>query len=81
MTVFDLDGNGDIVDLKMVAFEPLKQVREVRGLLTNLVAEANPSEAYIRAILPDEGALVEPMAQLIPFYPNILQTMREKNMT
>ena len=80
MTVFDLDGRGQVVDLKSVEFKPLRQVREARGLLHDLVdeAKANPSDDYIRAILLDEGALIEPAAQLRPFYPNILQTLREK---
>lgn len=80
MTVFDLDGGGQIAGLKTVDFEPLRQVREVRGLLKDLVADAktNPSHDYIRAILLDEGALIEPAAQLRPHYPNILQTLREK---
>ncbi|ABI93346.1 exonuclease SbcCD subunit D (plasmid) [Roseobacter denitrificans] len=80
MTVFDLDGQGQVVNLKTVDFEPLRQVREVRGLLEDLVSEAkaNPSDDYIRAILLDDGALIEPAAQLRPHYPNILQTLREK---
>jgi len=80
MTVFDLDGSGQVVDLRAVEFEPLRPVREVRGLLDDLVADAkaNPSEDYIRAILLDEGALIEPAAQLRPYYPNILQTLRER---
>nr|WP_322864793.1 exonuclease SbcCD subunit D [Aquicoccus sp. G2-2]MEA1112014.1 exonuclease SbcCD subunit D [Aquicoccus sp. G2-2] len=80
MTVFDLDGSGQVVDLRAVDFKPLRPVREVRGLLDGLVADAkaNPSEDYIRAILLDEGALIEPAAQLRPHYPNILQTLRER---
>lgn len=80
MTVFDLDSDGHVQDLKSVDFEPIHQVREVKGLLHDLVADAkeNPSEDYIRAILLDEGALFEPAAQLRPYYPNILQTLREK---
>ncbi len=80
MTIFDLDGSGQVVDLRAVVFNPLRPVREVRGLLDELVADAkaNPSEDYIRAILLDEGALIEPAAQLRPHYPNILQTLRER---
>ncbi len=80
MTIFDLNGSGQVVDLRAVNFKPLRPVREVRGLLDELVADAkaNPSEDYIRAILLDEGALIEPAAQLRPHYPNILQTLRER---
>ena len=80
MAVFNLDADGALQDFQEIAFEPLYKVREVRGLLADLVIEAEkaPSEDYISAILLDEGALVEPAAQLRPHYPNILQTLREK---
>ncbi len=80
MTVFELGAGGHVRDLRTLAFAPLRKVREVRGHLADLVAaaRADPSADYIRAILLDEGALVEPAAQLRPFYPNILQTLREK---
>ncbi len=80
MTVFELSSDGAVTDLKEINFMPLRRVREVRGLLADLVAEAqlDPSEDYVCAILLDEGALVEPQAQLRPHYPNILQTLREK---
>lgn len=80
MTIFDLEAGGALSNLEQIEFEPLRRVQEVRGLLADLVAEAqaNPSDDLICAILLDEGALVEPAAQLRPFYPNILQTLREK---
>lgn len=80
MTVFDLEADGTVTNLEQIAFEPLRHVREIRGLLSDLLieAEANPSGDLICAILLDEGALVEPLAQLRPHYPNILQTLREK---
>lgn len=79
MTVFDVEADGTVSNLEQIPFEPLRQVREVRGLLSDLVAEAeaNPSDDLICAILLDIGALVEPLAQLRPHYPNILQTLRE----
>lgn len=80
MTVFDLAADGSLANLEQIEFKPLRKVREVRGLLDDLVAEAqaNPSQDLICAVLLDEGALVEPAAQLRPFYPNILQTLRER---
>ncbi|WP_298937433.1 exonuclease SbcCD subunit D [uncultured Ruegeria sp.] len=80
MTIFDLEASGALCNLEQIEFEPLRRVREVKGLLADLVAEAqaNPSDDLMCAILLDEGALVEPAAQLRPFYPNILQTLREK---
>lgn len=80
MTLFDLGADGSLQDIQEIAFEPLRKVREVRGLMADLVAEAAkaPSDDYISAVLLDEGAVVKPAAQLRPFYPNILQTLREK---
>lgn len=80
MTIFHLEAGGVVSNLEQIEFEPLRRVREVKGLLADLVAEAqaDPSNDLICAILLDEGALVEPAAQLRPFYPNILQTLREK---
>lgn len=80
MTLFDLGADGSLQDFQEIAFEPLRKVREVKGLMADLVAEAkkDPSDDYISAVLLDEGAVVEPAAQLRPYYPNILQTLREK---
>ncbi|OUS06234.1 exonuclease sbcCD subunit D [Rhodobacterales bacterium 52_120_T64] len=80
MTVFDLDADGSLQNFQEIAFEPLRKVREVRGLLADLILEAEkaPSDDYISAILLDQGAVVEPAAQLRPHYPNILQALREK---
>ena len=80
MTLFDLSADGSLQDFREIAFEPLRKVREVKGLMADLVAEAEkaPSDDYISAVLLDEGAVVEPAAQLRPYYPNILQTLREK---
>lgn len=80
MTLFELSADGSLQDLVEIPFEPLRKVREVRGLMADLVAEAMkaPSEDYISAVFIDEGAVVEPAAQLRPYYPNLLQTLREK---
>lgn len=80
MTLFNLDGDGQMRDLLEIAFAPLRKVRELRGFMANLVAHAqkSPSDDYISAVLLDEGQLVEPAAQLRPYYPNILQIQREK---
>lgn len=80
MTIFDLGADGAMKDFKEIAFDPLRYVREVKGLMADLVAHAttNPSEDYISATLLDDGAIVDPNAQLRPHYPNLLQILREK---
>ena len=49
-----------------------------RGELVLLGLGTVSAVIYISAILLDEGSVVEPAAQLRPYYPNILQTLREK---
>lgn len=80
MTLFNLGADGGLENYREIIFAPLHKVREVRGLMADLVLEAEkaPSDDYISAVFLDEGAIVEPAAQLRPYYVNILQTLREK---
>lgn len=70
-----IDGNGDVV----VSTIPLKAPRKlvtVQGYLENLLRvppEIEPHKNdYLRVILEDEGALIEPMQRLKSCYPNIM---------
>jgi exonuclease SbcD len=77
--IVDLDADG-VSHMEQIDLHPVRKVREVRGLLADLLdeAEKEPSEDYLRAVLLDEGALVDPVSQLRPFYPNVMQVQREK---
>lgn len=79
MTVFDLGADGEVENLELIPFTPLRQVRVVKGKLADLVTKAQrkPSDDFFCALLLDEGAVVDPSAQLRPFYPNLLQVQRE----
>ena len=79
MTLVDLGAN-DVENIEIIPFSPLRQVREVKGQLIDLenAAREEPSEDYIKAILTDEGGLIDPMPRLRRFYPNILMIERVK---
>lgn len=79
MTAIDLGPEG-VSNISTIPFEPLRQVRVLRGKLTELEAagELLPSDDYVKAVLTDEGALIDPKARLQQFYPNIMMVEREK---
>lgn len=79
MTVVDLGPDG-VRDISTIPFRPLRQVRVLRGKLTELEAAGGnmPSDDYIKAVLTDDGALIDPKARLQQFYPNIMMVEREK---
>lgn len=77
-SIIDLGIKGEC-EITRVPLSPLHKVLEVKGLFADLLlkAEQNPSEDYIKAVLTDEGELIDPMGQLRTFYPNVLQIERE----
>ena len=79
VSIVDLGPKGECGVTK-VALSPLRQVRQVVGELSKLLydAEQDPSQDYIKAVLTDEGELIDPVGQLRKFYPNVLQIEREK---
>ena len=73
------------VSVKKVPLKPLRQVRTIEGDLWELTKEQIASlenrEDYIRAILTNEEALMEPMAVLRSVYPNAMEIMlKEKEL-
>lgn len=79
VSIVDLGAKGECAVTK-VSLSPFRKVRQVVGELSKLLydAEQEPSEDYIKAILTDEGELIDPVGQLRKFYPNILHIEREK---
>ena len=67
MTVVDLKAEG--VEIRTVAFRPIRQVRSLTGAFSDLLA-GTPSEDFIQAILTDENPLIDPMKRLRAAYPN-----------
>ncbi len=60
---------------------PKREMRIIKGKLSDIIAaaaeEGTASEDYIKAILTDEGELMDPIAKLRQVYPNVLELVRE----
>lgn len=58
---------------------PKRDMRIIKGELAELIkaGEKERSEDYIRAVLTDEGELMDPMNKLRAVYPNVLELVRE----
>jgi exonuclease SbcD len=78
MTLVVLDASG-IARLDTLAFKPRRRLKVIEGTLAELIAEGGeaPTEDFIKAVLTDQGALVDPMGQLRAVYPNVLQLERK----
>ncbi len=72
------DGGVTVTQLPLT---PLRDMRTIRGNLTDLlqedVVQSANSQDFIRAVLTDYGELLEPMARLREKYPNALTLERE----
>lgn len=60
------------VDVSLLEPPPKRDLRTIRGTLESLLADNEPSEDYIMAILTDEGALLDAMPRLREKFPHIL---------
>ena len=82
VTIVTLEEKGNVA-IETVPLQPLRDLREIRGKLEDLIqpivaASANPDD-YLRVILTDETPLYHPMEQLRQVYPNVmrLETQRD----
>lgn len=74
ITVVELREKGDI-SLDFIPLETNRKFREIKGPLHELLSAAKAeggSEDYIRCILTDKEALLDPMGQLRSVYPNLM---------
>lgn len=80
----ELLGPGEVV-VKKMPLKPLREVRTIEGNLWELtkeqIAALENREDYIRAVLTNEEALMEPMAVLRSVYPNAMEIiLKEKEL-
>ncbi|MGA0604677.1 exonuclease SbcCD subunit D [Phenylobacterium sp. VNQ135] len=75
--IVDLDAHG-FAGATAHPLRPRRPVRVIEGALEALVREAGPGlcEDFIKAVLTDEGELVDPMGRLRTVYPFALQIER-----
>ena len=71
MTLVDLGKKGE-VDIKLLSFVPLHEMREIYGPLEELISHAEDCEDYIHATLTDENVL-DALGKLRSVYPFVLK--------
>jgi DNA repair protein SbcD/Mre11 len=80
VTLVNMDGSGNL-QIEQKTLIPLRDMRIIKGNLSALLEPAiyksANSEDYIKAILTDEGELIEPMNKLKAVYSNVLELERE----
>lgn len=80
MSLVELSKDGTAA-VSEIPFTPLRQVRTLRGKLSDLIASGEPSEDFIKVILTDEGRLIDPMKQVRGLYPNASALSYERDET
>jgi len=70
---------GSAAEIELKELIPRREMRIIKGELSELIkaGEEEKSEDYIRAVLTDEGELMDPMNKLRAVYPNVLELVRE----
>lgn len=80
VTIVQIDKDGQ-VELSCQALVPLRNMRQIKGRLQELLEPTVYSETnvgdYLHVILTDEGELMEPMSKLRRVYPNVLSLEME----
>lgn len=81
VVMVDLDKDGSTC-MERIPLRPLRQMRKLKGELTNLidpmvVSLENP-EDYLQITLTNEEELIDPIGVLRRVYPNIMQLLFEK---
>ena len=84
MSLVDLDGAGSVT-IRALPLVSLRPLRVLTGRLQDLlnagrVPGAAENRALIKAVLTDEGALVDAIGQLRAVYPNVLQLERQNRL-
>lgn len=75
VTLIDMKEKGE-VEIVQHPLKPLREMREIKGTLKELLEERKEnenSEDYIHAILTDEEELYDPIGELRAIYPNIMK--------
>lgn len=73
ITMIDIDKNKEI-KCELLPLTPIRDMKTLEGKLEDLLENIDESirNDYIRAILTDQGELIEPMSKLRQVYPNVM---------
>ncbi|WNS77283.1 exonuclease SbcCD subunit D [Bacillus sp. DTU_2020_1000418_1_SI_GHA_SEK_038] len=84
VSIIEMDEKGHF-DLRVRKLSPQKDMREIEGFLDELMDpafyEKQMAEDYLKIILHDEGALIDPINKLRQIYPNVLHLERKIHIT
>ncbi len=77
VSVVEMDALGRVT-IDAVPLSPRREVRKVRGHLSDLLAndDGKRREDFVAAVLYDDGAVLDPIGRLREIYPNILHIER-----
>lgn len=76
MSLVDLHSDGSI-SIELIKFVPRRQVRQLRGLLSELIAVPEACLDIVKVVLTDPQPLIEPMKRIREVYPNAVQLTYE----
>lgn len=79
ITLLEIDAEGRTLSLENIPLSPRRELRCIEGSLQAILKGSLAGENhddYIKVILLDEGALLDPMGKLRQVYPNLLELQR-----
>lgn len=80
ISIIEMNENGTF-DLRKRSLSPKKDMREIEGFLDELLDpsfyERQRVEDYLKIVIQDEGAILDPMNKLRQVYPNVLHFERK----
>ncbi|MGI6435750.1 MAG: exonuclease SbcCD subunit D [Syntrophomonadaceae bacterium] len=79
ITMLEIDVAGKILSLENIPLSPRREVRCIEGFMEEILKGPPAGESrddYVKVILLDEGALLDPMGKLRQVYPNLLELQR-----
>lgn len=80
VTFCELKNKGELT-IELIELKPLRDMRQIRGKLKEVLKEPGNREDYIRAILTDEELIYDAIGSLRAVYPNVMKIEFENRRT
>lgn len=71
-------GEKGLSQVKKLPLRPVREMRQIKGSLEELLLAGGKTLDYIQAVLTDKEELIDPIGTLRSVYPNIMQILREE---
>ena len=75
VTLLEIDQNGELMKGENISLSPRRELRCIVGNLEEILT-SDRSDDYIKVVLLDEGALLDPMGKLRQVFPHIVELQR-----